>query len=111
MPHHVELSMILNRPRALGVECQARPRKSVRDSVERRTHLTLRQIHQHRFSHQKVWAWALNFGVSPSPADIDQVVIFIELDCNDEENACAESPTEPGCDEVLAARRARRCAW
>jgi hypothetical protein len=51
------------------------------------------------------------FGVSPSPADIDQVVIFIEFDCNDEENACAENPSEPGCEDVLAARRARRCAW
>jgi hypothetical protein len=51
------------------------------------------------------------FGVSPSPVDIDQVAIFIELDCRDEETACAESPSEPGCDEVLAARRARRCAW
>jgi hypothetical protein len=51
------------------------------------------------------------FGISPSPADIDEVALFIELDCSDEENACAESPSEPGCDEVLAARRARRCAW
>jgi mono/diheme cytochrome c family protein len=51
------------------------------------------------------------FGVSPSPGDIDQVAIFIELDCRDEETACAESPSAPGCDEVLAARRARRCAW
>ena len=50
-------------------------------------------------------------GVSPSPTDIDPVVTFIELDCSDVENACAESPSEPGCEEVLAARRARRCAW
>lgn len=51
------------------------------------------------------------FGISPTPRDIEQVVSFIELDCSDEEYACAESPSEPGCDEVLAARRARRCAW
>lgn len=51
------------------------------------------------------------FGVSATPADIDVVATFIELLCSDEENACAERPGEPGCDEVLAARRARRCAW
>ena len=51
------------------------------------------------------------FSGPASPADIDVVVTFIELDCSDAENACAESPSERGCDEVLAARRARRCAW
>jgi hypothetical protein len=51
------------------------------------------------------------FGVSPSSVDIDQVAIFIEFRCTDAENACAENPSEPGCDAVLAARRARRCAW
>jgi hypothetical protein len=44
-------------------------------------------------------------------ADIGDVVSFIEFLCSDEQNACAESPSEPGCDEVLAARRAQRCAW
>jgi len=43
--------------------------------------------------------------------DIDTVATFIELDCSVQENACAESPNEPGCAEVLAARRARRCSW
>jgi hypothetical protein len=51
------------------------------------------------------------FGVSPISSEVDQVVIFIELDCSDRENTCAESPSEPGCGEVLAARRARRCSW
>lgn len=51
------------------------------------------------------------FGISATPADIDVVATFIELLCSDEENACAESPGEPGCDVVLAARRARRCSW
>jgi hypothetical protein len=50
-------------------------------------------------------------GIQPSSADIDPIVTFIELDCSDAENACAESPSQPGCGEVLAARRARRCAW
>ena len=48
-------------------------------------------------------------GISATPSDIDVVVTFIELECSDVENACAESPSEPGCDEVLAARRTRRC--
>lgn len=51
------------------------------------------------------------FGISATPSDIDVVVTFIEFDCSDLEKACAESPSEPGCDEVIAARRARRCAW
>jgi hypothetical protein len=51
------------------------------------------------------------FGFPATDADIGSVVRFIEFVCTDEENACAESPSERGCDEVLAARRARRCAW
>ena len=51
------------------------------------------------------------FGFPATDADINTAVTFIEFLCTDEENACAESPSEPGCDEVIAARRARRCAW
>ena len=52
-----------------------------------------------------------DFGYPATEADIDTVVRFIEFLCSDEENACAENPSERGCDEVLAARRARRCSW
>ena len=51
------------------------------------------------------------FGFPATDADIGSVVRFIEFLCTDEENACAENPSEPGCDAVIAARRARRCAW
>jgi hypothetical protein len=51
------------------------------------------------------------FGIQATTADIDRVAYFIEFLCSDEQNACAERPSEPGCDEVLAARRAQRCAW
>lgn len=50
-------------------------------------------------------------GFPATEPDIDTVVTFIELLCSDRENACAENPSAPGCDEVLAARRAERCSW
>jgi mono/diheme cytochrome c family protein len=45
---------------------------------------------------------------SVRPDEIDLIGQFIELDCSDEEKACAISPSEPGCDDVLSARRERR---
>jgi hypothetical protein len=45
------------------------------------------------------------------PFDLDHVVRFIEFQCTDEEKACAISPSVPGCDDVLSARRERRCSW
>jgi len=50
-------------------------------------------------------------GFPATEPDIDTVASFIEFLCNDAENACAEEPSQPGCDEVLAARRAERCSW
>jgi mono/diheme cytochrome c family protein len=50
----------------------------------------------------------LGFGISPY--DIEPVEQFIEFRCSDEEKACAVSPSEPGCDAVMSARREWRCS-
>ena len=51
------------------------------------------------------------FGFPATDSDIDTVVTFIELLCSDEDTACAANPSAPGCNQVLAARRAERCSW
>jgi mono/diheme cytochrome c family protein len=50
-------------------------------------------------------------GFPATEPDIDTVARFIEFQCSDLEKACAANPSEPGCDQVLAARRERRCSW
>jgi mono/diheme cytochrome c family protein len=50
-------------------------------------------------------------GFPATEPDIDTVATFIDFMCSDEERACAESPMGANCDEVIAARRARRCSW
>lgn len=43
--------------------------------------------------------------------DAEVVVQYIEFLCTDEERACAVRPSDSGCDDVLSARRRKRCAW